>query len=78
MPSCIIITFDVHNDKGDRTQHHLTSIRTHTHRYDHQERLTAKEAQAHPYFAPVREAEARAGGLGEAGLGAAAADKCAP
>ena len=28
-------------------------------RYDHQDRLTAKEAQAHPYFAPVREAEAR-------------------
>ncbi|KAL7409591.1 kinase-like domain-containing protein [Mrakia frigida] len=26
-------------------------------RYDHQERLTAKEAQAHPYFAPVRDAE---------------------
>ena len=24
-------------------------------RYDHQERLTAKEASAHPYFAPVRE-----------------------
>ena len=26
-------------------------------RYDHQERLTAVEASAHPYFAPVREAE---------------------
>lgn len=26
-------------------------------RYDHQERLTAKEAMAHPYFAPVRERE---------------------
>ena len=50
----------------------------HTHRYDHQERLTAKEAQAHPYFAPVREAEARAGGMGEAGTGATAADKCVP
>uniref|UniRef100_A0A061S5M4 non-specific serine/threonine protein kinase n=1 Tax=Tetraselmis sp. GSL018 TaxID=582737 RepID=A0A061S5M4_9CHLO len=25
-------------------------------RYDHQERLTCKEAMAHPYFAPVREA----------------------
>jgi casein kinase II subunit alpha len=25
-------------------------------RYDHQERLTAVEAQQHPYFAPVREA----------------------
>ena len=24
-------------------------------RYDHQERLTAEEAQAHPYFAPLRE-----------------------
>ena len=24
-------------------------------RYDHQERLTAEEAMAHPYFAPVRE-----------------------
>lgn len=31
-------------------------------RYDHQERLTAREAQAHPYFAPVRDAEARAEG----------------
>lgn len=30
-------------------------------RYDHQDRLTAKEAQSHPYFAPVREAEAREG-----------------
>ncbi|KPM40719.1 Casein kinase II subunit alpha [Neonectria ditissima] len=26
-------------------------------RYDHQERLTAKEAQAHPYFDPVRDPE---------------------
>lgn len=26
-------------------------------RYDHQERLTAKEAMVHPYFAPVRERE---------------------
>jgi casein kinase II subunit alpha len=26
-------------------------------RYDHQERLTAVEAMAHPYFAPVRERE---------------------
>jgi casein kinase II subunit alpha len=26
-------------------------------RYDHQERLTAKEAQAHPYFNPVRDPE---------------------
>jgi len=29
-------------------------------RYDHQERLTAKEAMVHPYFAPVREAAAAA------------------
>jgi len=34
-------------------------------RYDHQERLTAQEAQAHPYFAPIREAEAR----GKSGAG---------
>lgn len=27
-------------------------------KYDHAERLTAAEAMAHPYFAPVREAEA--------------------
>ena len=26
-------------------------------RYDHQERLTAKEAMAHPYLAPVRAKE---------------------
>jgi len=29
-------------------------------RYDHQERLTAQEAMAHPYFAPIRAAEAAA------------------
>ncbi|TKX27284.1 casein kinase II subunit alpha [Elsinoe australis] len=29
-------------------------------RYDHQERLTAKEAMAHPYFAPVRERQVKA------------------
>ncbi|KAG2221162.1 hypothetical protein INT45_007739 [Circinella minor] len=29
-------------------------------RYDHQERLTAQEAMAHPFFAPVREAAAAA------------------
>jgi len=29
-------------------------------RYDHQERLTAQEAMAHAYFAPVRAAEAQA------------------
>jgi len=28
-------------------------------RYDHQERLLAKEASQHPYFAPVKEEEAR-------------------
>jgi len=28
-------------------------------RYDHQERLLAKEAFDHPYFQPVREEEAR-------------------
>ena len=27
-------------------------------RYDHEDRLTAREAQQHPYFAPVRQAEA--------------------
>ena len=27
-------------------------------RYDHQERPTAREAMAHPYFAPIREKEA--------------------
>jgi casein kinase II subunit alpha len=32
-------------------------------RYDHQERLTALEAQAHPYFKAVREAERAAGGV---------------
>lgn len=31
-------------------------------RYDHQERLTAKEAQGHPYFEPVRNAAASNGG----------------
>jgi len=29
-------------------------------KYDHQERLTAQEAMAHPYFAPIRAAEATA------------------
>jgi len=28
-------------------------------RYDHQERLTAQEAQAHLYFAPIRQTEAQ-------------------
>eukprot|EP00877_Chromochloris_zofingiensis_P013757 jgi/Chrzof1/8635/Cz03g18120.t1 len=31
-------------------------------RYDHQERLTCKEAMAHPYFAPVREREGQSKG----------------
>eukprot|EP00897_Mesotaenium_endlicherianum_P005178 jgi/Mesen1/4689/ME000241S03727 len=31
-------------------------------RYDHQDRLTAKEAMAHPYFYPIRQAEAQAHG----------------
>jgi hypothetical protein len=26
-------------------------------RYDHAERLTAQEAQMHPYFSPVRQAQ---------------------
>jgi casein kinase II subunit alpha len=34
-------------------------------RYDHQERLTAQEAMAHPYFAPIR-AQAQAAGAGGA------------
>lgn len=38
-------------------------------RYDHQERLTAQEAMAHPYFAPVRQ-QAAGGGAG-GGHGAA-------
>ena len=32
-------------------------------RYDHQERLTAQEAMAHPYFAPIRQAEVSAAQL---------------
>ena len=39
-------------------------------RYDHQERLTAKEAQAHPYFTPLREAEARSDGATSGGASA--------
>eukprot|EP00512_Aurantiochytrium_limacinum_P002177 CAMPEP_0171495780 /NCGR_PEP_ID=MMETSP0958-20121227/6327_1 /TAXON_ID=87120 /ORGANISM="Aurantiochytrium limacinum, Strain ATCCMYA-1381" /LENGTH=356 /DNA_ID=CAMNT_0012029791 /DNA_START=439 /DNA_END=1509 /DNA_ORIENTATION=- len=34
-------------------------------RYDHQERLTAKEAMAHPYFAPVSQHEATTSGSPE-------------
>lgn len=41
-------------------------------RYDHEERLTAKEAMAHPYFAPVHEAR-KAAELGTSGAGAGAA-----
>lgn len=37
-------------------------------RYDHQERLSAKEASAHPYFAPVRQAAARGGSPGTIGF----------
>ena len=33
-------------------------------RYDHQERLTAREAQAHPYLAPVLAKEGGGGGGG--------------
>lgn len=29
-------------------------------RYDHQERLSAREAMEHPYFYPVKEAQAQA------------------
>merc|ERR1712046_313107 len=31
-------------------------------RYDHQDRLTSTEAQQHPYFFPVREAESQQNG----------------
>ena len=43
-------------------------------RYDHAERLTAKEAMAHAYFAPVRAAEeaARKAGGGGGGSGGGA------
>lgn len=38
-------------------------------RYDHAERLTAKEAQMHPYFAPVRQQESmKVGGVGSSVL----------
>ena len=44
-------------------------------RYDHQERLTAKEAMDHPYFAPIVQAghgaSTKAGGSGSAGTGGA-------
>jgi len=35
-------------------------------RYDHQERLTAREAMDHPYFYPVKEAQAQARNYQEA------------
>ncbi|GLC43588.1 Homeobox protein HD-6 [Pleodorina starrii] len=38
-------------------------------RYDHQERLTCAEAQAHPYLAPIRAAEAAAAAGGSNGSG---------
>jgi hypothetical protein len=37
---------------------HHSSVRYY---YDHQERMSAKEAMAHMYFTPVREAAARDG-----------------
>jgi hypothetical protein len=44
---------------------HVLTIRSLLHhRYDHQERLSAKEAMAHAYFAPVREAAARGASQG--------------
>lgn len=43
------------------------SFLNHIFSYDHQERLSAKEASAHPYFAVIREAAARSGGV--SGLG---------
>jgi casein kinase II subunit alpha len=36
-------------------------------RYDHQERVTAREAQSHPYFEPVREQAAAAASQAAAG-----------
>eukprot|EP00924_Labyrinthula_sp_SR-Ha-C_P002933 augustus_masked-scaffold_13-processed-gene-11.63-mRNA-1 protein AED:0.05 eAED:0.05 QI:0/-1/0/1/-1/1/1/0/361 len=43
---------------GPENQHLVTpealDFLSHLLRYDHQERITAKEAQDHPYFAPVR------------------------
>ena len=39
-------------------------------RYDHQERLSAKEAMGHQYFAPIREAAAREGISARAGFAA--------
>lgn len=41
-------------------------------RYDHQERLTAIEAQAHPYFAVIRAAESSAAAAAQTSTAAAA------
>mmetsp|Transcript_24222 Transcript_24222/g.40445 ORF Transcript_24222/g.40445 Transcript_24222/m.40445 type:complete len:364 (-) Transcript_24222:166-1257(-) len=38
-------------------------------KYDHQDRLTAQEAMMHPYFAPVRDAEASAAAAAATGSG---------
>jgi serine/threonine protein kinase len=43
-------------------------------RYDHQERLTAKEAMMHPYLAPVREAAAKKAAETSGGAGISSAD----
>ena len=55
MTRCLYLDFILH-DQGTFT--HMICLNNMC-RYDHQDRLTAKEAQAHPYFASVREAEAR-------------------
>mmetsp|Transcript_19709 Transcript_19709/g.64087 ORF Transcript_19709/g.64087 Transcript_19709/m.64087 type:complete len:371 (-) Transcript_19709:96-1208(-) len=48
-------------------------------RYDHQERLTSREAQGHPYFHPVRQqAEAQATAAAAAAAGAAGGSANAP
>ena len=41
-------------------------------RYDHQERLTAREAMQHPYFSPVRKAEVDAKSKSASAVGLAA------
>jgi len=47
-------------------------------KYDHQERLTAKEAMAHPYLAPVREAAAKKATEGPAAAAGGAGAESAP
>ena len=62
-------TAPMHSLTHSRTHaltHSCTHSRTHANRYDHQERFTAQEAMAHPYFAPVREAEQIARNDGDA------------